>query len=306
MNHQPSWISFKAQTTASRLSFLLLSKLLASLLFIGSIFQVFTCASPSPKHSQGSLDGFDEIVNHNLHSHNHEPRRLRPSASRSNPVVSATSVLPSAVSGEVHRNELALDTSFVDSLVRPRSINDWSVADFVLVSTMDGSLHALDRQTGLEVWSIPGDVPLVQVSTADALRNSSKPLNDMPDDRDLIWMTEPIGEGTLFYFSPGKGLQQLPLSIKELVQSPYAFGKDQKLITGSHHTTLYSIEAHTGRVLKVYGAEKSGFSQTACPTNRNPFQADNEDLEDFDIFEDNKHFLDDKSSFMIGRTGKFI
>lgn len=303
---QLGWFPRLARRTAFTISFVLLSRVLAILLVCVSLCE--SLASPAavrvakdsaaPRHRQDHKSDFHDLANHNIHSHNNAAESIG-QLTLSKRVSSTASALPSvAPIPDDPIGGLALDTSFAGSLVRSRSMNEWTVEDFILVSTIDGSLHALDRQTGLEVWSIPGDLSLVQVSTSESLQNATKSrlAGSTCADCDLIWITEPLGDGTLFYFTPDKGLQQLPLSIKELVQSPYAFGKDQKLITGSHQTTLYSIEAKSGRLLKVYGSE-STLSQAACPTNRNPFFSE-EDYEE-DEFIDNR-------SFMVGRTGRYF
>lgn len=202
--------------------------------------------------------------------------------------------------------------SFDKSFSNPRSIGDWTVADFILVSSIDGSLHARDRHTGLELWEIPGDKPLVQVSTSEALQNRTKfhfsSSKEPCEDCDVIWIVEPLGEGILYYFTPLTGLQQLPITIKELVmQSPFSLRGDDKIYIGSRSTTLYSIESSTGKILKAYGAGKSSLSQAACRTQRNPFVQENDD--DSDLLDDDDFDIDlseENGSFMIGRTGMFL
>lgn len=310
---RPGWSYSRAHETASFISSVVLLKLIAVLLLCCSTCQAV--ASPAAVHivdsplsvkkRHANID-LNRPIQNNLHSHNNGAGRIVSESSeyRENRVISNPSA--SLIPSQPENNEVAdiydfsLDASFDGSFIRPRSINDWAVADFILISSIDGSLHALDRHTGLEIWSIPGEQPLVHVSTSESLKNASKSRNysSSCEDCDLIWITEPLGEGTLYYFTPDKGLQQLPISIKELVQSPFAFGKDQKLITGSHHTTLYSIESKTGRILKVYGAEKSSLSQASCPTPSNLFFLDDEEYDDED-----DEFVND-GSFMVGRTGK--
>lgn len=195
--------------------------------------------------------------------------------------------------------------SLISSLMGPRSIDDWQVADFILVCSIDGSLHARDRQTGLEIWSIPGERPLVQVSAANVSSNLASRFSECEEadreclERNLIWIVEPLGEGSLYYFTPKSGLQKLPISIKELVlQSPFALHSDDKIYTGSRHTTLFSIDSATGKVLKVYGSGKSDLGNAKCRlSQRSPLDTDYDDYEDY--------YVADKGSFLIGRTGKF-
>lgn len=176
-----------------------------------------------------------------------------------------------------------------------RPLGEWQMSDMLLVSTIDGSLQARDRKTGLELWSLPGDRPLVQVS--EPVRNGT--VVDGSDHQESItWIVEPTGEGVLFYFTETSGLQRLPVTIKQLVmQSPFKIPDDDKVYTGSRHTTLYSINAATGEVLKVYGGDRASMplSKPECPVF-------DEDDEDFDLFEP----WQDSGTFMVGRTGMFI
>jgi hypothetical protein len=190
--------------------------------------------------------------------------------------------------------------------IQPRSIDQWTLTDVLLVSTIDGSLHARDRKTGLEVWSIPGDGPLVQVATSDSLLSKDADENPKFDeDRDITWIVEPLGDGVLYYFMPSTGLQRLPVSIKQLVlESPFAIHGDDKVYTGSRQTILYSINATTGDILKVYGAKtkNGGLGKAICKPKRMGLEYDDDELDDdYDYLT-----WEDNGSFMIGRTGMFF
>jgi hypothetical protein len=255
--------------------------------------------------ASSALNSYKKTISgHSGNNHNHENRISRIDASS---VISSqshafprASILPSPTPNT--NREYLSESSFVGSLAGTGTLDDWIVDDFILVSTVDGSLHALDRKTGLELWSIPGEKPLVEVSTAEYLiniSNSRTPGSPPCEDCDLIWITEPIGEGTLYFFKPENGLQKLTVSFKELVQTPYAFDKEHKMITGSHHTTLYSIESKTGKILKVYGSENLA---SACPPQINPFYF--EEDEDIDDLEEESSKIN--HSFKIGRTGNYM
>lgn len=216
----------------------------------------------------------------------------------------------------------------VSSFVGPRYIGDYELADIILVCSIDGSIHARDRQTGMEIWSIPGDRPLVQVSSPlDSMPEKNVEATEDSEDSNLIWIVEPLSDGILYYFTPATGLQQLPISIKQLVsQSPFALQGDDKIYTGSRQTTLFSIDSVTGKVLKVYGARKSDLGSAKCRVSqKSPFNkymdqekqvaknnnpdceteedSNVEDEEDFFDY-DYQHWINQqRGSFLIGRTG---
>lgn len=181
-----------------------------------------------------------------------------------------------------------------------RTIDHWKLADFLLVGTIDGSLHARDRQTGMELWSIPGASPLVTVSSAEVLQQD----RNLQDESEITWIVEPLGDGILYYFMPSTGLHRLPVSIKQLVlESPFAIHGDDKIYTGSRQTTLYSINASTGAIIKVYG-DKVGLGKAECKV-RTSFASESMDL-DYD--DDDEYFGmndgEENGTFMIGRTGE--
>lgn len=86
-----------------------------------------------------------------------------------------------------------------------RFIHDWEVEDYVLMSTVDGTLYATDRKTGATRWEIFTSDPMVQTTSHRA--NISNPAMDWIPDDNLIWIVEPTDGGQLFYFSPESGLK---------------------------------------------------------------------------------------------------
>ncbi|KAK9456377.1 hypothetical protein V1511DRAFT_487277 [Dipodascopsis uninucleata] len=168
-----------------------------------------------------------------------------------------------------------------------RQLSDWKLTDFLLVATVDGSIHACDRNTGLELWQLEGEGSVVRVQQTEDGQEGE----NFPED-DLIWIVEPLGDGALYYFAADTGLQKLPISIKQLVaESPFALTGDDKLYTGSRLTTLYSIDARTGKILDVYG---SGALQEYCKPKTL------EDLDEDDSLWDDASRISD--TFLLGRT----
>lgn len=89
-----------------------------------------------------------------------------------------------------------------------RFIHDWEVENYVLVSTVDGTLCATDRKTGDTIWEIFSSDPIV-LTTSHRANASDLAVEWIPDDN-LIWIVEPTNGGQLFYFSPDSGLKVIP------------------------------------------------------------------------------------------------
>lgn len=88
-----------------------------------------------------------------------------------------------------------------------RSLDDWEVEDFVLLATVDGTLHARDRKSGARRWEIFAQDPVVQTIHH---RNAS---GEIADD-DVVWIVEPVQDGALFFFTPDNGLQVIRQGIE--------------------------------------------------------------------------------------------
>ncbi|KAL2830921.1 hypothetical protein BDW59DRAFT_140971 [Aspergillus cavernicola] len=136
-----------------------------------------------------------------------------------------------------------------------RSLQDWEVEDFVLLATVDGTIHARDRKTGAPRWAleVPSS-PMVESIYHRANRSSFD--STQPED-DFIWIVEPSQDGSLYIFSPGpnSGLQQLGLTVKELVdETPYSGADPAVTYTARKETTLYTIDARTGSIIRVFSS----------------------------------------------------
>jgi serine/threonine-protein kinase/endoribonuclease IRE1 len=85
-----------------------------------------------------------------------------------------------------------------------RSLNEWEIDDFVLLATVDGTLHARERKSGARRWEVFADDPVVQTIYHRA--NNSDTKEWIPDDN-VFWIVEPVQDGALFFFTPDNGLQ---------------------------------------------------------------------------------------------------
>ncbi|KAI9674448.1 MAG: bifunctional endoribonuclease/protein kinase ire1 [Caeruleum heppii] len=149
----------------------------------------------------------------------------------------------------------------LSSLLNARSLQDWEVEDFVLLATVDGTIHARDRKTGAPRWALEVDRPMVE--TTYHRHNKSQDADYRPED-DFLWIVEPSRDGSLYIYSPGPNpsLQKLGLTVKKLVEelSPYA-GEDPPVVyTAEKKNTLYTVDAGTGRVLKMFSSRGSSIN----------------------------------------------
>lgn len=140
-----------------------------------------------------------------------------------------------------------------------RNLEDWEVEDFVLLATVDGDLYATDRNTGKERWHLEVDQPMVETKHL-RLNHSILDEDYSPVDH-YLWLVEPNSNGQLFIWRPDleAGLVRTGFTMKSLVEqfSPHSDEEAQVVYTGDKKTTMVTLDAATGRVLKWFGSSGS-------------------------------------------------
>ncbi|KAF9770493.1 hypothetical protein IL306_011969 [Fusarium sp. DS 682] len=140
-----------------------------------------------------------------------------------------------------------------------RSLKDWEVEDFVLLATVDGDLYANDRRTGKERWHLEVDHPMVETKHH---RSQKSILDENYHQVDhYIWAVEPNRDGGIYLWAPdsNRGFVKTGFTMKKLVEelAPYADDSSPVVYTGDKKTTMITLDAATGRVLKWFGATGS-------------------------------------------------
>ncbi|KAL2017198.1 hypothetical protein VTK56DRAFT_2518 [Thermocarpiscus australiensis] len=141
-----------------------------------------------------------------------------------------------------------------------RSLEDWEVEDFVLLATVDGDLYASDRKTGQERWHFKADHPMVETRH---FRTNRSALDEDYDPIDhYIWVVEPTRDGELYLWRPngnGAGLAKMAWTMKKVVEelAPFNDKANGVLYTGDKKTTMVTLNASTGTVIKQFGSTGS-------------------------------------------------
>lgn len=138
------------------------------------------------------------------------------------------------------------------SVVASEEARTLSVPESLLfISTLDGTMHAVKKQTGDVRWSLKEDAV---IQTPVFLRPGAI---FIPDPKD----------GSLYAFgSAHDGLKKLPFTIPELVRASPCRSSDGILYTGRKTDVWYAIDLDTGikqQTLKLDGTE------TVCPMMSN-------------------------------------
>ena len=171
---------------------------------------------------------------------------------------SALATLALAGSGRAVRappTQASSSAAGLASQLHARSLQDWEVEDFVLLATVDGTIHARDRKTGTPRWAL--EVPSSPVVESIYHRANRTSFDDTQPEDDFLWIVEPSQDGSLYVYSPGAdaGLQKLGLTVKQLVdQTPYSGIEPAVTYTARKETTLYTIDARTGSILRVFSS----------------------------------------------------
>ncbi|KAF7343463.1 hypothetical protein MVEN_01779100 [Mycena venus] len=134
----------------------------------------------------------------------------------------------------------------------PDALADSELLDIVLVASVDGKFHALNRTTGHTLWSMSSSgtsppstlAPLVSTSHID-----HDPANDGADAETYI--IEPQSGDIYILPTPSSPLQRFPFTMSELVDmSPFNFAAadDHRVFVGRKETLLLVVELETGNI----------------------------------------------------------
>ncbi|KAJ7031662.1 hypothetical protein C8F04DRAFT_1110217 [Mycena alexandri] len=138
-------------------------------------------------------------------------------------------------------------------------LQDSELLDIVLVASVDGQFHALNRSTGHVLWSkwsesssspstgthapeSAGLLPLVNTSHPDVVDDGA--------DQEL-YIIEPQSGDIYILPAPSTGespLQRFPFSVPELVDmSPFSFASDPRSFVGWKETRMVGVDIDTGK-----------------------------------------------------------
>lgn len=164
--------------------------------------------------------------------------------------------------------------------LRARRLQDWEVEDIVLLATVEGSIYAVGRSTGKELWSFHSDRPVVEITYA---KDRFKDYDERATEEDILWVVEPSNGGSIYIFVPGEGggVQKWDMTVKKLADdlSPYEDPNMPFVYTAEKRNTLYTLNATSGDALKYFSSGGSGImDQKSCRKVDNMFldEDDNE------------------------------
>jgi serine/threonine-protein kinase/endoribonuclease IRE1 len=133
----------------------------------------------------------------------------------------------------------------------------------LLVSTLDGTLYALDKKSGSIQWSIKEEplvrLPAVSIDKSDVTFNFKDPLL-LPDPKDgslymyngiYVNRTDTTGDDR----TPRDILEKMPFSLNELIASSPCRSKDGLLYTGKKSDSWLIIDAMTGQKIDTLNAD---------------------------------------------------
>ncbi|EEH43227.1 IRE protein kinase [Paracoccidioides brasiliensis Pb18] len=217
----------------------------------------------------------------NTHSQPHFQPHAHPHLANPNDASALATFAPAASSSAV-RAPPAQTAGPIPQL-QARSLQDWEVEDFVLLATVDGTIHSRDRKTGAARWAleIPSS-PMVETIYHQSNRSG---FADVQPEDDFLWIVEPSRDGDLYIYNqaPNGGLQKLGLTVRALVdETPYSGIDPPVTYTARKETTLYTVDARTGAILRVFSSRGSAATEQRCRRVNDLEVLDDDDDDDHD------------------------
>jgi serine/threonine-protein kinase/endoribonuclease IRE1 len=191
----------------------------------------------------------------------------------------------------------------VNLLPSDPDVSDVELLDVVVLASVDGKLHGLNRTTGRTLWSMADDPGSLHPSpsTFDSLvRTQHSPYES---DREFFIIEPQSGDIYVLppMASPSDSLQRLPFSMQQLVEmSPFSFpGDEHRMFVGKKETSMMIIKLDTGKVKGTVNADKE------CFWDNQQESAEEIDLDELDGTKPPKHKLQSPEIY-IGRTGACV
>ncbi|KAF9653686.1 hypothetical protein BDM02DRAFT_1648160 [Thelephora ganbajun] len=170
-----------------------------------------------------------------------------------------------------HRDEYPLIPPLGSQHYGSQGSNDLELLNIVLLASVDGSLHALDRSTGTILWSMSSNSLNSPSALSPLVRTQQAVIFDDEgdDSQQEYYVIEPQSGDIYVMSSKSEPLQRLPFSMSTLVDmTPFRLSgeEDSKTFIGRKETSLLLIELETGRIKQTISSE--------CPWNeyRDPFE----------------------------------
>ncbi|KAL9113679.1 MAG: hypothetical protein Q9227_002124 [Pyrenula ochraceoflavens] len=155
----------------------------------------------------------------------------------------------------------------LSSLLPARSLQDVEVEDFVLMATLDGVIYANDRITGTERWALGvPDSPMIE-TTHHRRKNTECEEGGCEsesgsEEEDYTFVVEPSKDGDIYiaHKDPRIGLQRLGITVKSLAErTPQQFEDPPLVYTAKQESSLYTIDAVSGNVLKQFSTSPDAY-----------------------------------------------
>ncbi|KZT64332.1 hypothetical protein DAEQUDRAFT_718191 [Daedalea quercina L-15889] len=187
--------------------------------------------------------------------------------------------------------DLSTDVDVRHNSYRPapvsNAVNGLDLLDIVLVASIDGRLHALNRTSGDFIWSMKASSGTEPATLGPLVRTKHPDIDpDITDDGSAlgeVYLVEPQSGDIYIMSTPDSPLQRLPFSMPQLVDmSPFIFPSDDdgRMFVGRKETSLLLVELETGRVKTMnHECPWDPFQDLAEPAE---FDLDLDDLEGSD------------------------
>eukprot|EP00347_Sterkiella_histriomuscorum_P021552 403333575 len=117
--------------------------------------------------------------------------------------------------------------------------------EMLLVISVDGTLQALDKTSGEQIWKTQLEMPMIGSYEFD---------NKIPSEDAFV----PLVDGSLVRFDKEGFLERTTYNVRDQ-DLPNFFNKNQCLVTGQTKTTAIQIDLSNGKIIQTVGADLSTF-----------------------------------------------
>lgn len=200
--------------------------------------------------------------------------------------------------------------------------DDLSLSDTVLLASIDGRFHALNRTNGRVKWSMhtpltsihPSGQPTDEPPLHNLVRSTHHDLSSDDDEAPELeetYIIEPQS-GEIFVLPSGASqstpLEKLPFTIPQLVDlSPFRLTvhNEQRMFLGRKETSFITLDLDTGAVISVDDTDSCIWHEPPIGGHQEPDLDEEESISRFDALDEMAHPQSKalpRREIVIGRT----
>ncbi|KAK4760812.1 hypothetical protein SAY87_005705 [Trapa incisa] len=132
--------------------------------------------------------------------------------------------------------------------------------DTALLAALDGTIHLVHSESGRVIWSFPSGPPIYSSYQAPVNQDNDK---ENASESSSGFFIDCEDDWELYAHDQHFGKLKLSMDIDDFIKTTPIISEDGSVTLGSRKTTVFEVDASTGRLIHTYGTS----DPPTCPIN---------------------------------------